>query len=79
MSSIYNKSYRESLVLVNSHNDYLKEMLKVEDKLWWSRVSTENTQKAYEAYFLYYPQGIYSFEAKKKIDEFIVIEREKKL
>ena len=79
MSSIYNKSYRESLLLVNSHNDYLKEMLKVEDKLWWSRATKKNTQKAYENYLSEYINGTHALEAKQKVDEFIAIEKEKEL
>jgi hypothetical protein len=54
-------------------------MLKVEDKLWWSKATKKNTQRAYENYLVDYPNGIYSFEAKQKIDEFIAIEIEKEL
>ena len=75
MSSIYNKSYEETLLVLNSHNHYLEEMLKVEDKLWWNRTTQKNTQKAYEDYLLY-SNGIYSIEAERKLDEFIAITKE---
>ena len=79
MSSIYNSSYEELLSNFDSYDEYLGEILKVEDKLWWNRASEKNTQMAYENYLLDYPNGIYKSKAKRKIDEFIAISKEKEL
>ena len=79
MSSIYNSSYEELLSNFDSYDEYLGEILKVEDKLWWNRASEKNTQMAYEDYLLDYPNGIYKSKAKRKIDEFIAISKEKEL
>jgi len=79
MSSIYNSSYEELLSNSDSYDEYLGEILKVEDKLWWNRASEKNTQMAYENYLLDYPNGIYKSKAKRKVDEFIAITKEKEL
>ena len=76
MSSIYDLDNKKFFSNVNSYSEYLEEIEKVEDKLWWSRVTQNNTQKAYEVYLDNYPNGIFSIKAKKKIDELIDIAME---
>ena len=73
MSSRYNKL----LSMVNSYDNYVKKLQELEDKLAWKKAVRKNTQRAYEDYLTTYPNGIYIFETKQKIDEFIVIARKK--
>ncbi len=79
MSSIANLSYKELLNKFDGYLDYLEEIEKVKDKIEWEEAKRINTQRAYEEYLYSYINGIYSFEAKQKIDEFIALKRAKKL
>ncbi len=79
MSSILNIYYRETLDKIDSYQEYISEVKKVEDKMWWGKATNQNTKIAYEKYLNSYLNGIYSFEAREKIDEFIAVNREKEL
>jgi len=79
MSSILNIYYRETLDKIDSYREYINELKKVEDKMWWGKATNKNTKKAYEKYLMNYYNGIYSNEAKTKVDEFNRFKKEKEL
>ena len=51
-----------------------KELAIQKEKDTWDIVCKNNTAKYYEKYLKYYPNGIYTNEAKRKIDKFIELE-----
>jgi len=76
---ILNLDYLETLDKVDSYEEYIMELKKIEDKIWWEKATKQNTKRSYEKYLTNYSSGIYSFEAREKINKFVVRKREKEL
>jgi len=74
-----NLEYGQLLDKFDTRKKYLQEIENIIDKQTWEEVQQKNTKKAYENYLHIYYNGIYSNEAKIKIDEFIRLKKEKEL
>ncbi len=68
-----NLDYSELLDKFNNRKEYLKKIENIIDEQTWEEAQQKNTLKAYKEYLNSYYNGIYSNEAKIKIDEFIQI------
>jgi uncharacterized membrane protein len=78
-NSISNHSYVELLSTFDSYEGYLREMVKVSDKLWWDRAIKRKSKNAYKEYLFNYPHGLYSSKAEEQIVIFEEKELEKEL
>jgi len=74
-----NLEYNQLLDKFETRQEYLQNIENIIDKQTWKESQQKNTKKAYENYLNIYFNGIYSNEAKIKIDKFIQLKKEKEL
>jgi len=73
---ILNLNYRETLDKVDSYEEYRTLFI---DELNWHRVLEQNTKSICEDYLFAYPNGLYSNQTKRKVDEFVRLEKEQEI